>query len=95
MATIQGDVTLTFGSYGQVLFNRASIDGRLDFSAAQVESDDPPAVSAVEAAIGSDAVFHQGSSTNGLVDFRLARVGRALSFNHARFFGSQDNGLKR
>ena len=93
MATIQGDVTLTFGSYGQVLFNRASIDGSLDFSAAQVESDDPPAVSAVEAVIGSDAVFHQGFSTNGLVDFRLARVGRALSFNHARFFGSQDNGL--
>jgi hypothetical protein len=92
-AMIEGDVTMTFGSYGQVLFNRASIDGSLDFSAARVESDEPPAVSAVEAAIGSDAVFHQGFSTNGLIDFRLAKVGRSLSFNHARFFGSQDNGL--
>lgn len=92
-ATVEGDVTLTFGTYGQVLFNRASIDGSLDFSAARVESIDPPAVSAVEASIGSDAVFHQGFSTNGIVDFRLAKVGRALSFNHARFFGDQDNGL--
>ena len=75
------------------LFNRAAIDGSVDFSAARVESGDAPAISAVEAAIGGDAVFHQGFSTNGMVDFRLAKVGQALSFNHARFFGGQDNGL--
>jgi hypothetical protein len=27
------------------------------------------------------------------VDFRLVHIGHALSFNHARFFGTQENGL--
>ena len=92
-ATIDGDVTLTFGTYGQVLFNHAAINGSVNFSSARVQSDEPPAISAVEAAIGGDAVFHQGFSTSGIIDFRLAKVGQALSFNHARFFGDQDNGL--
>ena len=43
--------------------------------------------------IGGDAVFHQGFSTNGTIDFRFARVSQTLSFNHARFFGMQENGL--
>jgi hypothetical protein len=93
MAAIAGDVVMTFGNYGQVLFFRAAIDGSLDFSAASVESGEPPAVSGVETTIGGDAIFHQGFATNGTVDFRLARVGQSLSFNHARFFGTQDNGL--
>ena len=86
-------MTLTFGTYGQVLFNHAAINGSVNFSSARVQSDEPPAISAVEAAIGGDAVFHQGFSTSGIIDFRLAKVGQALSFNHARFFGDQDNGL--
>lgn len=93
MAVLTGDLSLTFGKYGQVLLYRASIDGNLDFSAARVESTDPPAISAVESIIGGDAVFHQGFSTNGTVDFRFARVSQTLSFNHARFLGTQENGL--
>lgn len=93
MAVVDGDVRMTFGNYGEVIFYRASITGSLDFSASRVESADAPAVSGVEASIGGDAIFHQGFATNGLVDFRLVRIGHALSFNHARFYGPQDNGL--
>ncbi len=93
MAVVEGDVRMTFGNYGQVIFYRASIGGSLDFSAARVETADAPAISGIEASIGGDAVFHQGFATNGTVDFRLVRIGQALSFNHARFFGAQDNGL--
>ena len=82
-ASIDGDVTLTFGTYGQVLFNHAAINGSVNFSSARVKANQPPAISAVEAAIGGDAVFHQGFSTSGIIDFRLAKVGQALSFNHA------------
>ena len=90
---VTGDLNFTFGKYGQVLLYRASIDGTLDFSAARVESADPPAISAVESIIGGDAIFHQGFSTNGSIDLRFARISHTLSFNHARFFGTQENGL--
>jgi hypothetical protein len=93
MATIDGDVRLTFGTYEQALFYRATIGGTLDFSAARVQSTDSPAISAIDSSIGGDALFHQGFATDGMVDFRLARIGHALSFNHAKFFGTQDNGL--
>jgi hypothetical protein len=93
LTTVDGDVRMTFGNYDQVFFYRAAIGGTLDFSAARVQSSDYPAISAVESSIGGDAIFHQGFATNGMVDFRLARIGHALSFNHARFFGAQDNGL--
>jgi hypothetical protein len=92
-ATVEGDVRLTFGNYDQVLFYRAAINGTLDLSAARVQSSDAPAISAVDAAIGGDALFHQGFATNGIIDFRLAHIGHALSFNHVRFFGAQENGL--
>ncbi len=93
MARVDGDVSLTFGNYQQVLFYRATIGGSLDFSAARVQSPGSPAVAAIDSSIGGDAIFHQGFATNGIVDFRLARVGHALSFNHASFFGPQENGL--
>ena len=93
MAAVSGDVVLTFGHYEQVAFYRAVIEGSIDFSAASVNSADDPAISGVEASIGGDAIFHQGFATNGMVDFRLVHIGHALSFNHARFFGAQDNGL--
>ncbi len=47
----------------------------------------------VEATIKGDALFHQDFETGGLVDFRLAKVGQSLSFNHARFIGKNANGL--
>jgi hypothetical protein len=93
MATVDGDVRLTFGNYQQALFYRATIGGSLDLSAARVQSTGSPAVSAIDSSIGGDAIFHQGFATNGIVDFRLAHIGHALSFNHARFFGKQDTGL--
>ncbi|HKD67690.1 MAG TPA: hypothetical protein VKB84_12670 [Candidatus Binataceae bacterium] len=101
MATVDGDVTLTFGAYDQVTFYRASISGTIDFSAARVQSAEVPAISGVEASVGGDVLFHQGLassgpvdfSTNAMVDFRLIRIGHALSFNHARFFGPGENGL--
>ena len=37
MAVVTGELGLTFGTYGQVLLYRASIDGTLDFSAARAE----------------------------------------------------------
>jgi hypothetical protein len=101
MAVVDGDVSLTFGTYEQIVLYRAAISGSLDFSAAQVQTTDEPAISAVEASIGGDVVFHAGVgdngdidfATNGTVDMRLIHVGRTLSFNHARFYGTQDNGL--
>ncbi len=101
MAVVDGDVRLTFGNYEQTSFYRASIGGSLDFSASRVQTAEVPAISGIEASIGGDAIFHQGTSasgpvsfrTNGIVDFRLVRIGHALSFNHAQFYGRQDNGL--
>ena len=93
IATISGDVVMTFGNYGAVAFYRAAIEGSLDFSGARVETAEEPAISGVEATISGDAVFHQRFTTNGLLDFRLVHIGQALSINHARFFGPQDTGL--
>jgi hypothetical protein len=101
MTVVNGDVSLTFGSYEQVVLYRASISGDLDFSAARVQTDDAPAISGVDASIGGDVLFHEGVetsgnvdfTTNGMVDFRLIHVGHSLSFNHARFYGTADNGL--
>src|SRR5260370_36762030 len=50
-------------------------------------------LSMIEATIRGDASFHQGFTTNGVVDLRLAQIARGLSFNHARFIGSGENGL--
>jgi hypothetical protein len=47
----------------------------------------------IEATIRGDASFHQGFTTTGVVDLRLAQIRRGLSFNHARFIGSGENGL--
>ncbi|MBI3721614.1 MAG: hypothetical protein HY248_03595, partial [Fimbriimonas ginsengisoli] len=51
------------------------------------------AVVATEATIGGDADFHQGFTTDGIVDFRFTKVGHSLSFNDAHFEGDGENGL--
>ncbi len=66
------------------------IDGNLDCTGSDFTGGD---VSVVEATIGGDALFHQDFTTAGVIDFRLAKVGHSLSFNHARFIGRGDNGL--
>jgi len=88
---VHGDVVLRLGRYDDVNFYRAEIDGNLDCSGGHFAGDDP--VSMVEATIKGDALFHQGFETGGLVDFRLAKVGQSLSFNHARFTGKGASGL--
>ncbi len=90
-ALIHGDVLLRLGHYDNVNFYRAEIDGDLDCSSGRFVGDDP--VSMVLATIKGDAIFHEGFETSGLVDFRLAKVAQALSFNHARFTGKEVSGL--
>jgi hypothetical protein len=50
-------------------------------------------VSAVESRVAGDAVFHDGFTTDGVVDVRLARIGQSLSFHRAVFNGTADTGL--
>jgi hypothetical protein len=90
-AQVHGDVLLRLGHYDDVNFYRAVIDGNLDCSSGHFVGEDP--VSMVEATIKGDALFHQDFETGGLVDFRLAKVGQSLSFNHARFVGKNASGL--
>jgi hypothetical protein len=47
----------------------------------------------VETTIKGDALFHQGFTAGGIVDFRLARLEQSLSFNDASFTVTDDNGL--
>jgi hypothetical protein len=91
MSVVDGDVTLRFGHYGEVSFYRAAIGGNLEAGASDFVGDNP--LSAVDTTISGDALFHNGFRTGGVVDFRLARIGRSLSFNHARFTGKSVNGL--
>jgi len=90
-AQVHGDVLLRVGHYNDVNFYRAVIDGNLDCSSGHFVGDDP--VSMVEATVKGDALFHEDFETGGLVDFRLAKVGQSLSFNHARFIGKNVSGL--
>ncbi len=93
VATIDGDLDLQFGRYATVSIFRTKITGSLDLSGARVTGTDLDSISAQEARIGDDAEFDQGFATDGTVDFRLARIGQALSFKDANFFGDGANGL--
>ena len=86
-----GDVVLRYGHYGEVSFYRAEIGGDLEATGGQFVGAEP--LSVVDATIKGDALFHEDFQTGGIIDFRLARIGRSLSFNQARFTGSRDNGL--
>ena len=90
-AQVHGDVLMRLGHYDDVNFYRAVIDGNLDCSSGHFIGADP--ISMVEATVKGDALFHQDFETGGVVDFRLARVGQSLSFNHARFTGTGASGL--
>jgi hypothetical protein len=90
---IAGEVSMLMGHYGYVSLFRAHIGGSLDFHGAHVSNPDGDSVFATEATIGGDADFHQGFTTDGMVDFRFAKVGHSLSFNDVRFDGKGQNGL--
>ncbi len=86
-----GDVILRYGRYAETSFYRAEIGGNLEANGGNFVGDEP--LSVVDATVKGDALFHEDFATGGVVDFRLARIGRSLSFNHARFTGKNDNGL--
>jgi hypothetical protein len=91
---IKGDLALHFGHFGALSIFRASIGGDFDCSGADFTgSGQADSISAQEASIGGDASFVQNFITDGALYFRLARIGRSLSFNHARFIGNSENGL--
>jgi hypothetical protein len=92
-ATIDGDLSMLNGHYAAVSMFRTHLTGNLDFVGAQVSSPGEDSILATEATIGGDADFHQGFTTDGLIDFRFAKVGHSLSFNDAHFRGARDNGL--
>jgi hypothetical protein len=90
-AVIDGHVGLQYGRYRDVSFFRTKIDGDIDCSGATMIGESP--FSAIDSTIGGDLEFQNGFSTAGVVDLRLARVRRSISFHGARFFGPSDNGL--
>ena len=93
LSVVHGDAAFRYGSYGPASFFRSRIGGNLDCSGGRFLNSGHDAVSAIEATIEGDALFHDGFETDSFVDFRLARVGRSLSFNDAHFIGDADNGL--
>jgi hypothetical protein len=93
LAQIKGDLAMRFGHHGPVSIYRASIGGDFDLAGSTFTGGSADEISAVQVTIGGDALFHQDFTSDGMVDFRLARIGRSLSFNHARFVGTGDNGL--
>jgi len=88
---LRGDLTLRLGTYQDLNLYRSEIGGTVDLSGARLAGADP--FSAVEATIHGDVLFHEGFTTGGLIDFRLARIGNSVSFNHAIFTGTGDNGF--
>ncbi|MGH7932409.1 MAG: hypothetical protein ACREQN_04485 [Candidatus Binataceae bacterium] len=92
-AIVKNDVMLTFGKFHGVSLFRTHIGGDLDCSGGHFSGAGGTALSAVETTIRGDANFLHGFESSGVVDFRLAEIGRSLSFNHARFTGGGQNGL--
>lgn len=90
-AAVRGDVSLRLGTYDDVSLFRSEIGGSVDLTGAHLIGDEP--FGAVEAVIKGDVLFHQGFTTAGMIDLRLAHIGQAVSFNHAIFTGNGDNGL--
>ncbi|HKM99974.1 MAG TPA: hypothetical protein VJX23_05625 [Candidatus Binataceae bacterium] len=92
-AQIDGDATMLLGHYGPISLFRARIAGNLDFIGAHVSNPGQDSISAMEATVGGDASFHEGFTTDGVVNFEFAKIGHSLSFNDAHFEGDGDNGL--
>ena len=89
LAKISGDVAMIYGSYHTASFFRARIGGDLDCTGSHFPGPGHTGVSAVEAVILGDATFHDGFTTDGMVDFRLAKLSGSLSFNNVRFTGAE------
>jgi hypothetical protein len=91
---VSGNLAVLFGHNGILSVYRATIDGDLDCTGSNFTgsgADDP--ISAQQSTISGDAIFHQDFTTDGTLYFRLAKIGHALSINHAHFIGAGENGL--
>lgn len=93
ISTSTGDIDLQFGDYGRVSLYRATVGGSVDFTGSSFVVGGGVAISAIEATIAGDAIFHDGFRTDSMVDFRLAHIQHALSFSEASFEGPYPNGL--
>ena len=85
------DLSFQMGDYGPMSFMRANIEGTLDLSGARIMDGGTDTINLVETNVGGDVIFHEGFTTNGTVDARLAKIGHDLSFHDVVFEG--DGGL--
>ena len=93
MSELARDLSVRFGTYGPLSLFRSSIGGNLDCTGGTFLGSGQTTVNAVESTIAGDAVFHDGFSTDGVVDLRLARIAQSLSFHGAIFSGTAETGL--
>jgi hypothetical protein len=93
MSELAGDLAVRFGTCGPLSLFRARIGGNLDCSGSTLRGGGQQSVNAVASTIAGDMVFHDGFTTDGIVDLRLAHVGQSLSFHRAIFSGPNDMGL--
>jgi len=93
MSELAGDLAVRFGTYASLSLFRARIGGNLDCTGSTLLGGGQQSVNAVGTTIAGDMVFHDGFTTDGIVDLRLARVGQSVSFHRAVFSGPDDTGL--
>ena len=92
---LAGDLAVRFGTYGSLSLFRARIGGNLDCTGSTLLSGGQQSVNAVGSTIAGDMIFHDGFTTDGIVDLRLARVGQSLSFHGAIFSGPIPNSISK
>ena len=93
MSELAGDLAVRFGTYRGLSLFRARIGGNLDCTGSTVRNGAQPGVNAVASTVVGDMIFHDGFTTDGIVDARLARIGQSMSFHQATFDGADDTGL--
>lgn len=89
---LAGDLSFRYGVHERVNLFRARIGGNVDLSGTSFDGG-ATTVNLVQSTIGGDVVLHDGFTTNGLVDVRLARIGQSLSLHDVTFTGTDDTGL--
>ena len=90
---VTGDLNFTFGKYGQVWLYRASIDGTLDFTPRGSRASTLRQSQRSSRLSAATRYSIRASQPTESSISRFARISHTLSFNHARFFGTQENGL--
>jgi hypothetical protein len=93
MSELARDLSVRFGTSGPLSLFRSRIGGNLDCTGGTFFGGSRETINAVESTIAGDAIFHDGFTTDGVVDFRLARLGQSLSFHGAVFTGEAETGL--